>query len=223
MAYNIYKSDGTPISVADNAIDSQFYSPNANGPGIGIGTRMVGRNAIDYGAPTAQNFLQLTENFCSPMSPPDLTAMQGQLWFKKLSAVDGELYVRTTANGTLGGEANWQKVLLASSSGSGSTISGNLTVDNNLDVGVDLDVGNNLNVGNDLDVTGTITAGTVNTDVLNVDTINTTALTIRGGDVVVVNPTPGSQTPGDIQIAPGPIISIYAEGAWRQIFPAVYS
>lgn len=36
-----------------------------------------------------------------------------------------------------------------------------------------------------------------------------------------INPT--SPKDGDVKIAAGPIISIYATGAWRQVFPAVYS
>lgn len=36
-----------------------------------------------------------------------------------------------------------------------------------------------------------------------------------------VNPT--TPKDGDVQVAAGPTISIYASGAWRQIFPAVYS
>lgn len=83
MAYTIYKSDGTTVTVLDNAIDIQFYSPNVNGIGRGIGTQLIGRNAIDYGAPVAQNFLQLTENFSSTLPPPDATALQGQLWYDK--------------------------------------------------------------------------------------------------------------------------------------------
>ena len=81
MAYNIYKSDGTLVTVADNGIDINFYSPNINGAGKGVGTQLVGRNAIDYGAPIAQNFLQLTENFAGPISPPAGKALKGQMWF----------------------------------------------------------------------------------------------------------------------------------------------
>lgn len=116
MAYNIYKADGTPISVPDNIIDSQFYSPSSNGPGKGIGTQLIGRNAIDYGAPVAQNFLQLTENFCGSIFPSDSTALQGQLWFNKSSSVAGELYVRVT-NSVTGGIVNWRRVFLDDGSG----------------------------------------------------------------------------------------------------------
>jgi hypothetical protein len=158
MAYTIYNAAGTPFTVADNAIDTQFYNPTANGAGKGIGTQLVGRNAIDYGAPVAQTFLQLTENFCGTVLPSDTTAMQGQLWFNRTSGTDGVLYVRNSA-ATSGGLANWKQVV-------------------------------------------TIPGGS--------------------GRVAVVNPTSGSELDGDIRVV-GSVISMWAAGAWRQIFPAVYS
>jgi len=143
MAYNIYRSDGTAVVVPDNTIDPQFYNPAANGPGKGQGTQLVGRNAIDYGAPVAQNFLQLTENFASNgIIPSDGTSLVGQLWFNKNTS---SLYVKVTTAAV--GINNWRKVS-------------------------------------------------------------------------VTNPVaPGD---GDIQVV-GSVISIWADGAWRQIFPAVYS
>ena len=87
MAYSIYKADGTLVSVPDNNIDNQFFSPNVNGAGKGVGIQLNGRNAIDYGAPVAQTLLQLTENFCGNLQPPNLTALQGQLWFNKAAGV----------------------------------------------------------------------------------------------------------------------------------------
>lgn len=38
-------------------------------------------------------------------------------------------------------------------------------------------------------------------------------------------PTVNSSDPqdGDVQVLPGPIISIWGDGAWNQVFPAVYS
>jgi hypothetical protein len=41
MAYTIYKSDGTAIVVSDNAIDQDYYDPNANGVGKGLGTQLI--------------------------------------------------------------------------------------------------------------------------------------------------------------------------------------
>lgn len=147
MAYTIYKADGTAITVPDNTIDSDFYNPNTNGVSKGTGTQLIGRNAIDYGAPVAQSFLQLTENFCGPNIPGNDTTnpLQGQLWFNKTNS---SLYVRVTSN-TAGGIANWKRV-------------------------------------------------------------------------VVIDPV--SPSDGDIQVLTGPTrINIWANGAWRQVFPAVYS
>lgn len=147
MAYTIYKADGTAVTVPDNTIDSDYFNPNTNGVGKGTGTQLIGRNAIDYGAPVAQAFLQLTENFCGPNIPGADTTnpLQGQLWFNK---TDSSLYVRVTSN-TAGGMANWKRV-------------------------------------------------------------------------VVIDPV--SPSDGDIQVLTGPTrINIWANGAWRQVFPAVYS
>jgi hypothetical protein len=44
-------------------------------------------------------------------------------------------------------------------------------------------------------------------------------LTTTNGPAV----NPATPSDGDVQVAAGPTISIYASGAWRQIFPAVYS
>lgn len=143
MAYNIYKADGTAVVVPDNAIDAQFYNPTANGAGKGIGTQLVGRNAIDYGAPVAQNFLQLTENFCGTIAPPNGTVMQGQLWFDK-AAVALKVNVSSTVT------ADW-KVLS-----------------------------------------------------------------------VIADPSAVTGYDGQVRVNGG-IISIWANGAWQQVFPAVYS
>ncbi len=42
------------------------------------------------------------------------------------------------------------------------------------------------------------------------------------GHPSIVNPTSGTEVDGDIQVV-GSVISMWAGGAWRQIFPAVYS
>ncbi len=166
MSYTIYHADGTPVTVPDNAIDTAFYNANAHASGVGIGTQLVGRNAINYGAPVAQNFLQMTENFASSLAfrPGDAFALQGQLWFEKTSTTDGNLNVRVSS-ATSGGAANWRQLISANSSG---------------------------------------------------------VVIIRGGSVPVVNPTPGTEQDGDTLVV-GSVISIWANGAWRQIFPAVYS
>lgn len=143
MAYSIYKSNGDPVSVPDNAIDAQFYSPNLNGAGRGVGTQLVGRNSVDYGAPVAQNFLQLTENFCGPLSPPANKALRGQLWF---NSTTGLLNVNVSTTAT----PEWRGLMTIASSDAVTGYDGQVKVD-------------------------------------------------------------------------GSVISIWADGAWRQIYPAVYS
>lgn len=143
MAYSIYKADGTLVTVPDNAIDDQFYSPNVNGAGKGVGTQLIGRNAIDYGTAVAQTMLQLTENFCGNIQPPDLTALQGQLWFDK-------------ANGVL--------------------------------------------------------------------TVNVSSTVVADWRPIATVADPSALTGYDGQVkVNGSIISIWANGAWQQVFPAVYS
>jgi hypothetical protein len=138
MAYTIYRSDGVAVTVPDNTIDSQFYNPTANGVGKGLGIQLNGRNAIDYGAPTAQTWLQMTENFASNgVIPTDGTSLVGQLWFNKSTS---SLYVKVTTAAV--GINNWRKI-------------------------------------------------------------------------PVTNPI----TPVDV----GSVISIWANGAWQQVFPAIYS
>lgn len=119
MSYTIYHADGSPVVVPDNAIDTTFYNDTAHAPGIGIGTQLVGRNAINYGAPVAQNFLQMTENFASsaefrPMNP---YALQGQLWFKKAGTnpdADGTLYLRVAGpSNATESDANWRRIPVA--------------------------------------------------------------------------------------------------------------
>lgn len=143
MAYTIYKSDGTAVVVPDNTIDAQFCDTNHNGANKGLGIFLVGRNAIDYGAPIAQNFLQMTENFCDDTPPSNATALQGQLWYDK-------------ANGIL-----------------------------------------------KVNVSSTVTADW------------------RGLTTIA---DPGAVTGYDGQIkVSGSTVYVWANGAWRQIFPAVYS
>ena len=116
MSYTIYHANGTPVTVPDNAIDTTFYNTTPGGSSLGIGTQLVGRNAINYGAPTAQNFLQMTENFASSLAsrPTDTFALQGQLWFEQTSTTAGQLYVRVSG-ATTGGDLNWEKVVTLNS------------------------------------------------------------------------------------------------------------
>lgn len=143
MAYTIYKSDGTAVTVPDNTIDSQFCDVNHNGAGKGLGIFLAGRNAIDYGAPIAQNFLQMTENFCDDTPPPNSTALRGQLWFDK---TNGILKVNVSSTVT----ADWRGLATIADSGA-----------------------------------------------------------VTGYD-------------GQVKVS-GSTVSIWAGGAWRQIYPAVYS
>lgn len=119
MSYTIYHADGSPVVVPDNAVDTTFYNDTAHAPGIGIGTQLVGRNAINYGAPVAQNFLQITENFASSVQfrPKNPYVLQGQLWFKKSSenpSADGALYVRISGPSTAAeSDSNWKRVLVS--------------------------------------------------------------------------------------------------------------
>ena len=220
MAYTIHKSDGTAVTVPDNAIDIAYYNQTGGTTGAGQGTQLVGRNTIDYGAPIAQNFLQMVENFASGTGffPSDATALQGQLWFNKTSSTAGKLYVRVSSSGT-GGMLNWQQVITLDSTGS-STIDGTLTVTglSSLDGG--------LNVTGDSLLTGklTVTGDTHLEGDLTVDG----AITAEGGLHVPVTFTAFPLVPpqvaqnGDMLVV-GSVVSIYAGGAWQQVFPAIYS
>ena len=124
MSYNIYKSDGTTVVLLDNTIDQSFNDPAANA-GKGMGIRIPGLYSADDVAPIGQNFLQLTENFCGPIMPPDSNALQGQLWFDKVAEI---IYVRTT--NALVGLANWQHILTGNTTViPGSYSAANITID----------------------------------------------------------------------------------------------
>ena len=107
MPNTIYKSDNTPVILADGAIDQAFNDSAANG-GNGIGIQLIGQNAVGYVAPIAQTMLQLTENFASATPLSDTTSLQGQLWFQKTSSSSGNLFVKTDT--TLIGLTNWQQI-----------------------------------------------------------------------------------------------------------------
>lgn len=180
MAYTVYKASGVPVTVPDNAIDTTFFN-NAANDNKGIGVQLVGRNAINYGAAVAQNFLQITENFASTelLFPSDATASQGQLWF---NITNSKLHVRVTSN-TSGGINNWRPVVT-------SDLDGNITATSFTGSGAGL-----------TGIPGTAIVG--------------------GGTFPAINPT-GTPKDGDMRVV-GSVISMWANGAWRQIFPAVYS
>ena len=125
MSYIIYQSDGTQVTIPDNAIDTEFYD-NVGGGGAGLvppqtgqgqGIQLLGRNTVGYGASVAQNFLQLTENFCSSSAPADVNSLQGQLWFNQASSSSGNLYVRVNK----GGAGVWQQLVTTSGTVSTAT------------------------------------------------------------------------------------------------------
>jgi hypothetical protein len=66
----------------------------------------------------------------------------------------------------------------------------------------------------------TTSTGTGNAVLSNAPAL-TGAATLNGSGISAINPA--TPKDGDVQVAAGPTISIYASGAWRQIFPAVYS
>jgi hypothetical protein len=111
MAYTIRKADGTAVTIADNAIDNDFYNAIGGSTGLGMGIQLIGRNAIDYGAAVAQTFLQSTENFASATGtqPIGAKALQGQLWYDKTLS---SLYVRVTPGVPLADNlaTNWRKI-----------------------------------------------------------------------------------------------------------------
>lgn len=69
-AYNINKANGTPVTIPEGAIDTQFDIP------------LVGQNATNYGDDVAQAFLRLLENFANTTAPTFGTSRTvGQLWY----------------------------------------------------------------------------------------------------------------------------------------------
>lgn len=103
MAYEINKSDGTTITINDGQINN-----------VDSNMQLIGRNRADYGAPIAQNFVRLIENFAAESSPdanPNVSGdpLAGQLWYKPstntLSVYDG---------------TTWQSILTAGGGGGGT-------------------------------------------------------------------------------------------------------
>lgn len=68
MSYEINKSDGTPVSIADGAIDTTQFT-------IGL----VGKNVSGYGAEIAKTQIHLLEHFSNSSAPANPT--EGQLWW----------------------------------------------------------------------------------------------------------------------------------------------
>jgi len=122
--YAIHRSDGVIITIPQDQIYQELYNPAGGGTGtggVGVGIQLVGQNAVSYGAPIAQTFLQLTENFASVTNtqPKGKFALEGQLWYDK--SLDN-LYVRITPGTADGNDvgpfsANWQQVVTIGGSG----------------------------------------------------------------------------------------------------------
>jgi hypothetical protein len=234
MSYTIHKADGTAVTVTDNNADLTHYTGSLP-PAVGRGLVLIGRNYINYGAPIAQNLLQITENFASTTSfmPSDAVAMQGQLWFEKDAATNstnGNLYVRTSS-AAAGGSANWKKVVVADSATGGLTVGGDITTTGQFNgSGAGL-----TNIPNSALVNSSITIGTTAISLgataasltglpsVSAPNLNGAGAGITGvPHVYTVTPGAGVAVVGDVLIAGG-TISVHNGSIWKQVFPAVYS
>lgn len=158
MAYTIVRSDGTVLtSISDGTINTTSTS-------LGL----PGRNYPGYGQTVDTNFVHLMESFADSTPPPN--PLRGQLWY---NTNDSTLNVCPTD-----GEANaaaW--VVLATTSGTGTTTFGNVTVTGNItannatiayDISANsvttnyLSVSANANIAN-ANLTGTTTASSITT------------------------------------------------------------
>ena len=83
MAYNITKSNGNAIEIADGSIDSSTLSIN-----------LVGLNVQGYGEAIAENFVHLLENFAHNVAPISPTA--GQLWYDSTGVGTLKIYNGST-------------------------------------------------------------------------------------------------------------------------------
>jgi hypothetical protein len=73
MAYNINKSNGDPIVIADGSVDYAQFS-------IGL----IGKNHQGYGDEMATNFIHMLEHFANSAAPANPTA--GQIWYDTTGA-----------------------------------------------------------------------------------------------------------------------------------------
>lgn len=236
MTYQLQKPTGAngtnPIPVADNAIDYALYDATSK-----TGIQLVGRNAIDYGTAVAQNTIQMVSNFAGTVRPNDTISMQGQLWFNATSATEGKLQVRVTS-ATTGGSTNWRDLIVAANA-DGDIIAGNITATgqfNGSGAGLNnipnsaLTTGGNFTIG-----TTNVSLGSTVLTVAGLTSVTATTFYGSGAGITdipnsafdtpvpsVYTAVPGSASNGDILVV-GAVVSIYASGAWRQVFPAVYS
>jgi len=191
----------TAIVLADKAYDSTSSSLVLTGKGV-----------FNWGEIQQENFLHLLENFASNTAPLNPTV--GQLWYNPTevalyTCVDPSTVPSTIPVFHAVGTHAWIKT----SSGSATeiaTILGYIPVKSV-----------NGKTGKDITLTPADIGGLDSNSSPTFNTINiTNEVNTRGGVAAVINPP--TPIDGDIKVASG-IISIRANGAWKQVFPAVYS
>jgi hypothetical protein len=159
MAYNIIKSDGTPLTtIADGTINTTSTS-------LGL----PGRNYAGYGQTLDTNFVWLTENFANTAPPSN--PLTGQLWYNTNA---NTLYV-CPQDGL--SNANAWVSLAVSSANSTSTfgsvqVTGNLTA-NNITAVNSVQGANGIFTNISVSNTANISSGTANIGTANIGTLNT--------------------------------------------------
>ena len=114
MAYNINLTNGSPVVINDNVVDtSQFSIP------------LLGRNYTGYGGEMATALLHMLEHFANDVEPDNPTS--GQIWFNRSNET---LFVRNDAND------DWLQILIVDSDGN-LEICGNILpcADDTYDIG----------------------------------------------------------------------------------------
>jgi len=104
MAYNIEKSNGDPIVVADGTADTSQFS-----------IALLGKNTVGYGDEIAQNSIRMLENFANDAAPANQT--DGQLWYNSNTK---------SLNVYNSGDLSWDELMI------GSSIKGDLIPDTDL-------------------------------------------------------------------------------------------
>jgi len=143
-------SDRT-VTIPDNAIDTNYYDSVNQ-----VGVQFVGRNAIDYGAAIAQNFLQMLENFAGPALPSASWTQQGQLFF---NTTNQTMYVKFQTTGSPE-SANWMSLASISSTGN-ANIPGNLIVGGGVTVTGNINATNGIFTGNMASTSATISGNLI--------------------------------------------------------------
>lgn len=130
MAYDFNKSNGTPVSVADGAIDTSQFS-------IGL----VGKNVSGYGLTIAQTYVHMLEHFANNAQPSNPTT--GQIWYDSTGSVLSLKVYDGTA---------WRRILSQDSTNvyvfdNDVTINGDLTIAGDLLPDADCDMAGNYDIG----------------------------------------------------------------------------